>query len=175
MITKTQIKTNFLSPPGIINLIFQNTREKNQFIHHAKGGTMNSLIDSFDMNALPYDAISKLNMDYIDPNEIFSELSVQDYLTFFSMLLGDNTDVYIDSIFDIITIYGKNSLLKTAINSLSVEDKIFVRTIISYMKKSRYIIIDYDYSMMDNVSFLIDFFNRFLVPKTSYCIFLKVQ
>lgn len=169
-----QIHTKTLNGPNIVSLSFDDAKLKEDFLLKAKSGNIDKIMPFFDIKTIPYENIHKKNTDFINIEEVSSDLSVHDYLLFFSMILRNNNDIAIDSIYDIITLYKGNHILSCDINSLGMIDKLFIRTIISYIKKSKFIIIDHGLPSMEQCSFLFDFFDRYLISRSSYCIFMDI-
>lgn len=77
----------------------------------------------------------KRKVDYINPREIISELTVRDYLVFFGMISGVYHEGMVEEILDMLVDVQMQGIMDRKVSELSDYEQIIVRCIASRLKK----------------------------------------
>lgn len=116
----------------------------------------------------------KRKVDFIDPKEIDSELTVKEYLIFYTMVSGYYHEGTLEELAKVFLDLHKQEIMSKKVNELARQDQVLVRCITSLFKNLSLLVSKdlLDGQLDDNIEIL-EFLEKYFVKKSCYCILFE--
>lgn len=117
----------------------------------------------------------KKKVDFVNPKDIDSELTVKQYLTFYTMVSGSYHDGTTEELIKVFTELHKEQIINKKVNELSQKDRIIVRCIAAYLRNIKLLLSKnlLAYRTEEEKGEILEFLQKYFVKKSCYCILFE--